>query len=523
MAQIPAFDLPPFDPARTSFLLTSATSAFEDQADRLPIFQISALLIHGGVPTQHIWVDLPIVPNQTVDGPRAHPDCRKLHLPPGLDQVYVREGSKDDAEAAAGMSQWGHVRDFFRDQNADPAVEKLVWVYLNHGKAEGIYFPVKGGIRCFSPSELAGVLQPFARKPTLIILDACYSGRFASRTLGALPATYSAPLAFLTASDAGCDSSALVLSPVFTDRLPSRRVRQSGSPDEAEVNYRVGHPMFTRGWLREFTYGDPSLRLADVPRMLNEPPRGFAARYRTKSPQMENACVGHFFPPPVDEDVVVRGYGEHILFGEMILPEGLGRLYDDRDPDLWPPFRGGASPFVVLSSTELEVLRDRSPGSRAVLMRDFLFDDIRDLLREVRHRDARQNERGDESQAAGFKPSYHMPLRAVISAIVPTIKKAHPEREFDQAVCDNPDLWPPGLIAAVTKLNGDDPREGQEEGMLAGWAFGLDVPDVMELVIHARRRYARYYRLPLEESLPDFGRELNDALRHLELPSSTPD
>jgi hypothetical protein len=72
------------------------------------------------------------------------------------------------------------------------------------------------------------------------------------------------------------------------------------------------------------------------------------------------------------------------------------------------------------------------------------------------------------------------------------------------------------LIEAVRRLNGESPREAEEEGTLAGWAATLEVPYVMELVIEARRRLAGYYQVSLDgQSFPTFGGGLADALAHL--------
>jgi hypothetical protein len=43
------------------------------------------------------------------------------------------------------------------------------------------------------------------------------------------------------------------------------------------------------------------------------------------------------------------------------------------------------------------------------------------------------------------------------------------------------------LIEAVRTLNGESPREVEEEGKLAGWTATLPVEQVMELVIEAAR------------------------------------
>jgi hypothetical protein len=139
--------------------------------------------------------------------------------------------------------------------------------------------------------------------------------------------------------------------------------------------------MFTRGWLREVAYGRSDLTLADLPDLLNPGKHGFQAQYQTRSFLMQYAQLRAFFPQPVTPQTVVQGYGEAIQFGEVILPEKLGELYDDRDPNVWPDLPGGHTPYVMLRSTSLEDLRDRSPTSRAILLKDFMFDDIRDVVR----------------------------------------------------------------------------------------------------------------------------------------------
>jgi hypothetical protein len=390
-------DLPAFDPARTAFLLTSATNAFADQADRLPIFQISALLIHAGVPRHHLVVDLPIVPNETVDTPRAHPDCPELHLPAGVFPRHVSQGDAGRPETASGAREWRHVEEFFWVQGADPDVDKLVWVYLNHGKAEGIFFPGLKGLLTIAPEVLANTLWNSVKKPTLIVLDACYSGTFAARVLKEFPAGDRTPVGFLTASDRFARTSAIVLSTELTALLPKKAVLQRETKSQTQLNYRVGHPMFTRGWLREVAYGDLALRLADLPALLNQSDHGFSAQYQANSPQMQNPELRAFFPAPVTPGTGVHGYGEDIQFGDVLLPEKLGELYDDHNPGTWPNVPGGGTPYVLLGSTQLGDLRNRSPTSPAILLKDFMHDDIRDLVKALQEREVRGGERGDGS------------------------------------------------------------------------------------------------------------------------------
>jgi hypothetical protein len=528
MVQIPG--LPTFDPARTAFLLTSATSGtgiFEAQADRLPIFQLSALLRDAGVPIHRIWVDLPIVPGQTVDAPLAHPDCPPLHLPQGLQPLFIRQGRQNNPDASRGMLQWQNVAAFFDEQDRDPGVDKVVWVYLNHGRPEGIFFPGLRGPDMIEPKDLAKLLLGFANtgKSTLIIMDACFSGNFAELTLSMLAQNgYSAPLAFLTSSDHECETSAIVLSTEFTPDLASKSVPRTGSKMVTHFNYRVGHPMFTRAWLRQFAYEKGSVKFVDLPNLLGSS-LGFSARYRSNSPVMKNAVVGAFFPPRVQPINIVRNYGTVISFGEVILPERLGQLYDDFEPELWPEVRAGATPYVLLGSTDPADLRDRSPGSPAVLLRDFLFNEVRDVVKAFHAGDARGNERAGETVRTDGTPRRHFSLRGIIYAIIPELKQNDPNRQFDLAVSRDARRWPWDLIYAVRRLNGNDPGEGPEEGMLAGWTVGLATRDVMELIIHARRRYARCYRMPVDdEEWPDFGNEdLNVALAPLRDPATTTD
>jgi hypothetical protein len=381
-------DLEAFDPKTTAFLLSCPSKCFKDQADRLPLFQIPALLVHVGVPAAHLWVDLPCVLGETVDEPRAHPDCPKLLLPEGVAPLYERHGPEPRPAVVAGLAQWDNVALFLQDMNNDPTVAKLVWIYLNHGLLEGLCFPGLTRPRRISADDLARVLLVHITKPTLIIIDACQSGRLAEKILGISDDFKDVPVAFLTSADHHCRSSAIVLSTEPTDRLPATIVEHPpGSGKHVRLNYRVGHPMFTRAWLREVVYGKGDVSLRELARRLQRPDAGFEADFRTKSALMEEATLRSFFPGPIKASDVVKGYSANtpISFGEVILAEEVGELYDDR---------GGRGAYVLLKSTADEALRDRSPTSPAVRERGLLFEDVLDVARTL-FNDKTRGGRGD--------------------------------------------------------------------------------------------------------------------------------
>jgi hypothetical protein len=159
---------------------------------------------------------------------------------------------------------------------------------------------------------------------------------------------------------------------------------------------------------------------------------------------------------------------------------------------------------VLLWSTALAHLSDRSPSSPAILLNDVLFDVVTPLCDVDRRR--------NESLDTEGEPRRHIALTGIVSAIVPELQEMDPDRVFDRPVSRDPDRWTRDLIPAVRKLNADG-------GRLAGWTAGLEVSYVMELIIHAR-----YDRMPVDdEAFPDFGKELNAALLHLRDPASAPD
>jgi hypothetical protein len=107
-------------------------------------------------------------------------------------------------------------------------------------------------------------------------------------------------------------------------------------------------------------------------------------------------------------------------------------------------------------------------------------------------------------------------LRAIVRALVPSLTQRYPTRTFDQDVSYDVKRWPEGLLRAVTKLNGCDFRDTEDETILMGWVAGLPVAEAMVFVIEARRRVAAALGIQLHgDPLPLFGGELDADLARL--------
>jgi hypothetical protein len=481
------------DAGSVAVLITCASTGFTDQADRFHAIEIASLLVHSGVPADHIRLDIPRVKDVTVDNPRAHPDCPPLHLPPVLEQVVKTNGK----------SVWAHVFSFFEAFDRDPSVSRMIWIYFNHGTEAGLWFPDLGGV-FVGDTDMVDLFE-MVRKPTLVVWDACCSGQLAQAVMEKF--TRETSVGILTSGFDNCRSSAVVLSGRDNDCLPKRAYT---APDgtAAHVRYRVGHSMFGRGFLLEVAYSQRNLRFRELTACLNDGKhRGFHAQFWTNSTDMKNASLRNFFPPFVSDSTPVAHYccsgEEPITFAQLILPNRLGTLYDDRGDDTGLPVASNQvsqGAFVLIHThCPPQVLADRSPKSHAIIEKGFLGKVNADLTNPIvlrAHQLHWNTERAAPIPATKEEPVY-VPLELIACWVIEELRKRIPGLECNEEVLHDPNQWQ-RVTGPIRRVNGQRLVDTFGRSLLAAWTVDMDFEtEVMPIFLEMRDKVASFLQTPL--------------------------
>jgi hypothetical protein len=346
-------------------------------------------------------------------------------------------------------------------------------------------------------------------KPTLVIWDAYRSGRDATTVIENLPPKV--PVGFLMSGFDNCWSSAVVISGPENDCLPQHAYTTSDGTT-AQIGYRVGHSMFGRSLLLEVAYSQRNLSLPELPDSLNDGPyRGFRAEFRTKSAVMDKAGVRDFFPPSVSSSDFVRGYNRPdealMIFAQLILPDRMGTLYDDRGEDTGlPDHRDQASDgaFVLIDSGyRPEGSEDRSPVSPAILEKGFLSKVNADsksaivLFAQELHR---KMERDSQIPAVEGR-SVHVPSQTIACEVIEKLRAKKPGLECHEEVLGDPDERQ-RANEAIGCVNDGQPVDTFSrlllEGPAAMWTVGIDFEeDVMPVFPDVRKSVATFLEIPL--------------------------
>jgi hypothetical protein len=276
--------------------------------------------------------------------------------------------------------------------------------------------------------------------------------------------------------------------------------------------------MFTRGWLREVAYSPEDPEFAALADLLNQGNWGFHARFQTNCRAMEHARLRQFFPPPVTPAKAVRGYGERITFGQVIPPEKLGELYDDRGPGRHEGSEDLRGAYVLLNAAQPRAFEDRrlslSPKSAAIEQFGF-------MSQPGKHRAAaaaRPLFLGEVRSAVVVplvEPRTYVPLMAIAELVIEKLKQAHQDLTFHREVYDDPARWEP-LSAAISKVNGRHRSDEPGRALLAAWTSALPPAEVVTAVMKARCELAHESGVRLEgEAPPVFESDLAAALANL--------
>jgi hypothetical protein len=393
-----------------------------------------------------------------------------------------------------GLDMWPHVGGFFGRARYDEDLERVVWICLGDGSPSTLSFPdIPDRPFPVSAATMANCLTNIT-KPTLVILDSCGSATFIRAVLDAMsepPIARKAPdggfpVGFLTSGPGKSRSSAVVISNNPNDPFPQITVTAAdGKP--RTIGFRVGHSMFTRGWLREVVYSTEDLKLSDLAALLNSGKnRGFFAEFLTNCPGMKDVKLREFFPAPVQPTDAVRGYPGDICFGQVVLFAPLGGLYDDRgdDTDL-PADPDGA--FVLVDSGE-GPFTDRSPRSSCIVEKGFMNASTSPTVALA----AALHFEGPKPEA----PPVYIPLERIAELVVRRVEAKYPGRSRDESVYQNTWRWQTmGQLAR--KLNGSALNDALGYRLLAAWTVGIPRQEVLEMMSAARVEIARELGIPL--------------------------
>jgi hypothetical protein len=324
------------------------------------------------------------------------------------------------------------------------------------------------------------------------------------------------PLAFLTASHSLSRSSAVVLSTSFTEILPWTWVEHpKGSGTMVKLNWRVGHPMFSRALLREAAYMEEDILLADLPVRINGPGREFNAEFQTNSDLMRGATFRQFFPPFVRPGQAVMNSRHPITFGQVILDDEVGQLYDDRSAETFEhETETSCGAYVLLKSTKPDDLANRSPKSPAVQQTGFLFNPFppppgEDPVLEIARSFFQDTTRGDHAESGDLETRQHFPLKEIRLLLIPQLQREHSDLQFDEELSRNARSWGP-LGPSIWKLNGLGIDDVYEQAILEGWTSKLPLEEVMRWVIWARCAVAKAHGVSLDkEPFPTFQSDLD--------------
>jgi hypothetical protein len=352
-------------------IITVGSAEFVAQADRLHAIGWALLALHLGLDPALLRIQFPVVPDITIDHPRAHvlgPDLQLPPLPPGC-VVFRPEWARNRLERA------------FEQFQEDPRVTLIIWIYLNHGSRAGLYFPAKGGAtQCFEAAPVVTMLRGFDDpKPVIAIIDSCYSTCLAKTVVEAVDKdSVVTPVCFLTSGDDVCYCSAYVISDDPQLGLPTMKgtVQQDGESIEVEVGIRQGHSMFTRALMVPVVYGGDDLSLSDLAAILNgvsSSDQGFKASYSQTLSVIAVPRLRDFVPAPFRAADLIAGTG--YFFSDVFRPEPVNLLYDDMGNFLNAVSARKSDKmtgYVVISSDRHD-LADPKLGSRCVIGTGYFY------------------------------------------------------------------------------------------------------------------------------------------------------
>jgi hypothetical protein len=251
--------------------------------------------------------------------------------------------------------------------------------------------------------------------------------------------------------------------------------------------------MFTRAWLRETAYSTKNPTFSELAVSLNAGNRGFKAEFFTKCPGMEAARLRDFFPTCVKPSDPVRGYPGNISFGEIVLFDSLGELYDDLGDDTDLPMKpdGGPPGAFVLVDSRNGSFHDRSRSSSCIVDKGFMENSTNPIVALA-----------EELQFEVPKPEtppFHLPLEPIACFAIIKLKKRYPTLSRNASVSEDSARWQrAGRLAR--KDNGSDRDDDGGHRLLASWIVGIPNAEVLELLSGAREETAWSYGISLDST-----------------------
>jgi hypothetical protein len=334
-------------PSTPRYVFAQGEKSFSAQCDVTNVDQALWLLWHGGVPPAHVRAYVcPLDPK--VKWPSAHAGFPDLELPPEYENTSVVQSLDRLAD---------HIGDDLQTFLDDDTASCVVLMYWNHGDHGGL----GSGTARIAVSDIQGWMRmaESAKKPLLIILDACNSTTLAQSIWGDFAKVRSAAamerlgrfVGFLTSADGPALTSAFVFSKDNTLVYPLLPPAEVTWTDYAP-GYRLFNSMFSRQLLWFWAYGlrrGGGTTLRGLPDLLNDHAtfydengelrnpnedgffcNGFHAKFVGGSAGLGDLAVESFLPlGPVAPDKMVPLGAKQAPFGQVIPEARMGKLFDD--------------------------------------------------------------------------------------------------------------------------------------------------------------------------------------------------
>jgi hypothetical protein len=273
--------------ARTAYIIIAGCPAFSSQADYVTALQFLHILNEQQVPSENVFAWLPCDPDSTVQNPRSYPLGPQLFPPKGYERsVWPNRAPADDV--------YNLVRSFVDSRDFDA----LVFLYLNHGKAGSITLDQDEMAfdrfkSMFAPKPGFSTPPP---KDILIILDCCYSARFAKNVM--LQEPRQERLWILASSPTVSMTSTVVVS----DCIELLNI----NPDGSHVDYAVFGTAMMRELMPLICYSSENVQLSALAARLNrrvadDKLRGFQASVFGQTDET-GVTLRHFFGQAIRAD-----------------------------------------------------------------------------------------------------------------------------------------------------------------------------------------------------------------------------
>jgi hypothetical protein len=371
-----------------------------------------------------------------------------------------------------------------QDFGDNPLITRIVFVYDGNGDGKSLSFPNNSSITVYKMANYCSL----ARKPLLVVLDACYSTVFAERTIRKLTRLGDldrVDVSFLTSGRGPCFNSAVVLSSETPHLFPAW----------CGVSYKINNSMFSRAFLFKLAYkltAQCDLTLGNLPGRMNVPDaemkNGFEAAAQYSKLANQYVPLREFFPwGPVGTDEK-SSVNPDVSFSAVIPNREVGQLFDDIG-NFWHD-RGSQAGYEFLfcnvslydGAVRVKLARplsDSDPQQRAVL------EQLKVYSRVPRPEPPRKTR----------------PVQVPFESIAEVVRAQLPEGRWARFGLPSVREWSEDLHAFVVNLNGKFPYGYSHDiWEICELSWRMDRGLVKNMIVEARNQVAKRLNIELEPS-----------------------